>query len=183
MANKFNLGEQEHFDPFVMGEEIYDLSHLDSHIVEYVQPGPSGSDKKDITYKFYVTYSMHCFAKDYKGQCPIEASELMYRHARKESRPFCFIRYELSKRLPDLIRKLPDLFNFHAGHDNYATCTLENGDEYFISFAVFRERKKLRLHIMSAYPLDDPLGKRKKVKFFSIAHALLRNKKPPRPQK
>lgn len=179
---KYGFPEQEHFPPFVYKEEVYDLSHLDSHKVEYIQPAIASSGRPDIMYTFYITYSMHCFAKHHDGQCPMEADSLMY-HAKRESRPFCFRRYELSKRLPDLISRLPKLLNFHAGHESYATCSLENGDDYFISFAAFREKKKLRLHIMSAYPLDKPLGKRKKVSFFSIANALKKNRSLPRPQK
>ncbi|MFM6311187.1 MAG: heat-shock protein, partial [Dolichospermum sp.] len=53
--------------------------------------------------------------------------------------------------------------------------------DYFVVFTVFRESKKLRLHIQSAYPKYDGIGKVEKVRFFVIAKNLLNNKKLPTP--
>ncbi|REY77210.1 stationary phase growth adaptation protein, partial [Mycobacterium tuberculosis] len=51
---------------------------------------------------------------------------------------------------------------------------------YFVPFKVYRERKKLRLHVTSAYPVKErPSGK--PVSFFKIAHNLLRGKPLPKP--
>ncbi|HFF1503567.1 TPA: hypothetical protein ACGBEO_004859, partial [Escherichia coli] len=46
----------------------------------------------------------------------------------------------------------------------------------------FREKKKLRLHVTSAYPISEK-QKGKSVKFFTIAYNLLRNKQLPQPSK
>ena len=73
----------------------------------------------------------------------------------------------------------------HAGYGNFATVKIvdSNGIEvdYFVVFTVFRESKKLRLHVESAYPKYDGIGKIKKVRFFVIAKNLLNNKKLPSP--
>ena len=53
--------------------------------------------------------------------------------------------------------------------------------EYFVAFAAFRESKGLRLHIHSAYPIYEGIGKVKKVGFFVIAKNLLQNKELPKP--
>jgi hypothetical protein len=75
----------------------------------------------------------------------------------------------------------------HAGYGKFATvkvCDL-NGSEidYFVPFAAFRESKKLRLHVQSAYPMYEGIGKIQKVGFFVIARNLLHNKKLPEPPK
>ncbi len=58
-----------------------------------------------------------------------------------------------------------------------------NGTEvdYFVVFTVFKESKKLRLHVQSAYPVYEGIGKIKKVGFLVIANNLLTNKKLPKP--
>jgi hypothetical protein len=53
--------------------------------------------------------------------------------------------------------------------------------DYFVPFAIFRENKKLRLHVKSAYSRHEGIGKIKKVGFFVIAKNLLLNKKLPKP--
>ena len=179
--SSLNLDEQEQFAPFKYDDQDFDLSHLDSHTVDYIHKSPG---KSDIQYRFYVTYGMHCFAKDYDDLTAADREKLLY-HANKESRPFCFRRYHLSKKLRSIIGNLPNEFVFHGGYSAYATCKAQdiNGDEveYYVSFSVFRQKKKLRIHVMSAYPLDESLGKRKKVGFFNIARAVKQNNKLPSP--
>ena len=172
------LDKQVHFPPFRIDEQVYDLSHLDSHQVVYSQPAADNKPAK--TYTFHVTYSMHCFAKDYEHLTDLDRQRLMY-HAQKESRPFCCLRYELSKSLPGYIADLPNAFVFHGGHQSYAICPAPDGTEYFISFVTYKYQKKLRLHVQSAYPLDEPLGRRKKVGFFTIAARLQQGRPLPKP--
>lgn len=186
MAKKrLHLDKQVHFPPFKYGDRCYDLSHLDAHKVEFIHN--NDPKKTPISYTFYVSYSFHCFAKDFSSLDDTQRHALMY-HTQKESRPFCFRRYHLSKSLPDIMSHLDtSKLVFHGGYESYATCTVEDekGDklEYFVSFEAYRWQKKLRLHVKSAYPLDQPLGKVKKVNIFAIARALLQNKPLPKPQK
>ena len=166
---------------FVLNGEIYDLSHLNAHWVEYL-------DKRDetqpISYKFIVTYGLHCFTKKLDDLDDI--SRMMY-NSPNESRPFNIKRYKLSKQLPSIIKSLGDRETLvcHAGYGNFATVKfLEEKDshvDYFVVFAAFRERKKLRLHIVSAYPRYKGIGRVKKVGFFVIAKKLLHNQKLPKP--
>ncbi|MCG3814274.1 heat-shock protein [Photobacterium damselae] len=181
---KLILDKETHWQPFRLDDQVYDLSHLDGQVVEYVQPAKGKNPARN--YKFYVTYSFHCFAKDYEHLTDEDRIRLEYKTT-KDSRPFCFIRYELSKKLPMIIANLGQAnLVFHGGYESFATCDIqsEHGEtiQYYISFVAYRENKKLRLHIKSAYPLDEPLGKVKKVKFFSIALNLLKNKTLPKPQ-
>jgi hypothetical protein len=107
--------------------------------------------------------------------------------APRESRPFNFERYELSKQLPSIINLLgnKETLVCHAGYGNFATVKVldSNGSEvsYFVPFAVFKENKKLRLHVQSAYPKYEGIGRVQKVGFFVIAKNLLHNKKLPKP--
>lgn len=179
---QLRLDHESHWRPFKLDGTTYDLSHLDAHIVEFTQP----KDKKnpERIYKFYITYSFHCFAKDYPTLTEQERKRLEYK-TEKETRPFCFERYELSKNLPEIIKNIHTRYVFHGGYESFATCDIQQDGkdtQYFISFVAYREMKKLRLHIKSAYPLNEKLGKRKSVRFFNIALNLLRNKPLPKPQ-
>ncbi len=168
---------------FILNDEVYDLSHLNANWVEYLD---KRDEEKPITYKFIVTYGLHCFTKDSDDLSKEESQLLMYNGPR-ESRPFNFERYELSKQLPNIIKSLGEKETLvcHAGYGNFATVKVldSNGIEvdYFVVFTAFRETKKLRLHITSAYPKYDGIGKVKKVGFFVIAKNLLENKNLPKP--
>ena len=52
-----------------------------------------------------------------------------------------------------------------------------NDHDYKVAFVSFKEKKKLRLHITTAHPLEQPLGKIKKIRFFVIAHNTLYERK------
>lgn len=162
---------------------LRDLSFLDAHEVTYVH---SAEGKVDIEYRFFVTYSNHCFTKAYLHQTPAEQALLMYSTG-KEKRPFCERRYQLAKKyLRDIICSLGQQKVIHAGYGSYATVEveLENGETgyYFVVFKAFREAKKFRLHVTSAYPIDTkPAGA--KVSFFVIARNLKANKPLPQPPK
>lgn len=179
------IDEVDKWKPFTdsSGQE-YDLSHLDAHEASY---SDIRNGKKE-TYTFMVSYSFHCFAKDYPHQTEEEKASLMY-HARKESRPFCFVRYELSKKY---LRKIVNAFGDkktrigHAGYGSYASVTINTEEEgqiiYFVPFKMYREKKLMRIHITSAYP-EKVMPKLNKVNFFNIAKNLRFGKPLPKPQK
>jgi hypothetical protein len=181
---KFNtVSEVTSWREFTFNNTTYDLSHLNAKWVEYID---NRNIEKPVVYKFIVTYSFHCFAKD-SGNLPEEELKLLIYKTPKESRPFNIERYELSKQLPNIISSLgsKEILVCHGGHGNFAALkTLDaNGNEvyYYVSFKVFREEKKLRLHVLSAYPLNEPLEKVKKVGFFVLAKNLLDGKRLPKP--
>jgi hypothetical protein len=178
-----NIDEVAQWRPFTDEDgSIWDLSFLDAHEVTYIHTAPG---KPDVVYTFTVSYSFHCFCKDYSEQSEEDKSALMY-HAGKDSRPFCKIRYSLAReKLRAIIEGLGNAKVIHAGYGSYAVVeiTVNEGESefYFVPFKVYRERKKLRLHVTSAYPINErPAGK--PVSFFKIAHNLLRGRPLPRPQ-
>jgi len=181
---KFNtVNEVIAWKNFILNGDIYDLSHLNAHWVEYLD---QRDEENQIKYKFIVTYGLHCFTKDSDDLSSEESQLLMY-SAPRESRQFNFERYQLSKQLPNIIKSLGDKETLvcHAGYGNFATVKIldSNGREVdsYVVFAVFKEVKKLRLHVQSAYPKYEGIGKVKKVGFFLIAKNLLNNKKLPQP--
>lgn len=178
MTRKFNnVQEEQCWTPILWDKKTYDLSHLHSQQIEYTH---SKNGKPNITYKFVVTYSFHCFAKEDSSTTP----NTPIVHARKDSRPFNLERYELSKRLPAIIANLGqnNIPCFLAGYDRYLSIRFQSdtGDsfDYHVVFRTFREKRKLRLHVESAYPEKlVSAGKRKKVGFFAIAYSTLHGKK------
>ena len=168
---------------FTLADKVYDLSHLNAHWVEYVD------DKDEINpvmYRFIVTYGLHCFTKDSDDLSSEELQSLNYK-APRESRAFNLERYEFSKYLPKIIASLAERSTLvcHAGYGKFAIVRVvdSRGNEvdYFVVFTVFKEEKKLRLHVQSAYLKYEGVGKIKKVGFFVIARNLLNNKKLPSP--
>ena len=161
---------------------VRDLSFLDAHEAVYVH---SAEGKEDITYRFWVTYSFHCFAKDYDHQDPDEIAALMYIAGDKGRRPFCEQRYELARtHLRRMVESLDKSRVIHAGYGSYAVLEMDlgNGEKlyYYVVVKAVREKKKLRLHITSAYPVTERPGGAP-ANFFSIAYALRANKPLPVP--
>lgn len=74
----------------------------------------------------------------------------------------------------------------HAAFGSYATVSvpIEDGTSlyYFVPFKAYRDKKQLRIHITSAYPIEER-QKLKKVNFFNIAKNLRLGKALPKPQK
>lgn len=72
------------WENFTLDGKVYDLSHLNAHWVEYI-------DEKDqnnpLTYRFIVTYGLHCFTKDSEDLSIDELQLLNYKSPR-ESRAF-----------------------------------------------------------------------------------------------
>jgi len=184
-----NIDEVTEWPDFIDPDgKSFDLSFLNAKQVTYRHVSEG---KEDIIYKFWVTYSLHCFAKDYDHLDSVEREQLMYHSPRKvngkpvDSRPFCIERYTLaSEHLCNIIENLGS--SEHAvkdgGYNSYLVVKVltATGETlwYNVPFKVFREKKKFRLHVLSAYQTKEPRGGGK-VGFFKIAYNLKMNKKLP----
>ncbi|EDV0069689.1 hypothetical protein XZ90_003067 [Salmonella enterica subsp. enterica] len=86
--------------------------------------------------------------------------------------------------LKDLVLSLDSQRIIHASYGSYAVIEAlnEKGEScfYHVPFRAFRERKKLRIHVTSAYAVDSRPGGGK-VGFFVIANKLLAGKPLPHP--
>jgi hypothetical protein len=150
----------------------YNLSHLNACCVDY-------TGKKDA-YTVYVTYSHHCFTKNQEGY----NNDQPYPYS-KDQRNFHNLRFQLSLNLPKIIDELFTAYTYHAGGESYAVCEALSRDNstyhYLVAFSVFKSQKKLRIHIKSAYPLDNR-PKVKKVKLETILYNLKKGKTLPKRQ-
>lgn len=177
------LDEVTQWRPFEAEDgTVFDLSFLDARKVTYVH---SLTGKPDVVYDFWVTYSCHCFTKDYPHLDETERQVLAYA-APRETRPFCQQRYTLAQQyLCQIVENLTsaEYIITDAGFGSYITAKVltEEGETvwYHVPFRVYRERKKYRLHVLSAYPAPQRRGGGK-IGFFKIAYNLRMGKPLPR---
>lgn len=110
----------------------------------------------------------------------------------RETRIFDFVRYELSKRLPEIIEGLGQRKCYHTGEGNFFSVEIiqENGRviEYDIFFVASRSslKGKINLSVQSAYIRDAEYASSRPVKkpigFFVILFNTLNNKPIHTPQ-
>lgn len=164
----------------------WDLSHLDAFAIR-VDPGLGYS--VDVV----VLFSCHCFTRSYKRDGrPVHAvpEDERFENGR-ESRVLCSARYELSRQfLPQLVKELPNRTIQFAGSDPLNFVTLDDLDpggnvirRYAVFFEVTRDskrRKRLLLHVQSAYELTELTqrqAKAGKVKFATLLKAAYERRK------
>ena len=137
---------------FQYGEDKYSLSHV--HPFEWEFTALAAAKRPERTYRLQITFSMHTFTRGLKKDENVP--DLLYRDSR-EVRAFDFVRYELSKKLPDIVRELGDRRCYHTHHRNFFTIELvdESGrsNEYEVYFKVSKASRKgwLNLYVESAY--------------------------------
>ncbi len=168
--------------PFQFCGEVYDLAHLHPRSVTYVQPAKGNAPAR--VYKVDVIFGLHCFTRG-RGQNPPQEDTLLYGDDR-EIRVFDFVRYELSKRLPDIIDGLAQRKCYHTGKGNFFSVEIvqENGEviEYDIFFVASRSsaKGKINLFVQSAYVRDAQYASnrpdRKPIGLYVILFNTLNNK-------
>lgn len=163
---------------FQHGGKTYSLAHLVP--VAHVYRRVENNDKPSEAFRVDVTFSLHCFSRR-PGDGEVYDSQLMYPNV-SEQRLFDLERYEMSKRLPEIIASLPERKIRQTGHGNYISVDLSHQDgtpiEYDVFFKVKKVgRGKLELRVESAYVRDAayqsnrPSGK--PIRFWVILHNTL----------
>jgi hypothetical protein len=140
--------------PFVYGEEEYDLKHLDPCTFVYVRPAVGTRPQE--TYKVDTIFTSHCFTR---GLRPSEVYDpsLVYADGDPKPRLFDLRRYELSKQLPKFIQELPTTKPHHNSNRlNFFSIVLlsEEGEEfeYDIFFKIKKSGKgKLEMIVETAF--------------------------------
>lgn len=141
---KFHIQARQHWEAFTHEGEEYCLRHLSCHEVVF-------EGQKD-TYKFVVSYGLHCFAKNDQEH----SIELTYSDD-FETRQINLERYHLSKYLRGMIEELDKhklLYEttkekyFTFEHVNDLTGELE---QCKICLCIFKENRLLRIHVTSAF--------------------------------
>lgn len=176
----FNLPDEafQFWKPFSYQGQDFNLDHLKACKHTFTHPDRSEQ------YTIFFTFSHHTFTRSIKDSS--HQSHDIYPLPSKDPRLFDIERYHLSKFLPEIVRTLPDQYTYHGGYSRYCSCKIKNDAGqaiyYQVVYRAWREHGKIRFHIESAYPLSDRPGKVKKVNFWSICFALVKNKKLPAPQ-
>lgn len=151
-----------------------DISHLQAHTVIFVVPPDQKKGKPEVRYSVEVSYSNHCYTRavlDINGEKAVQ-------------REFDVARYELSKRLPEIVSDLMNRKCSFAQERNLNYFTVDAGPdgEYEIYFEVFKKpgTKTLGLRVQSAYVRDqDKLSSRPRwraIKFSVILFNVLHDK-------
>ncbi|PKH88314.1 hypothetical protein [Colwellia sp. Bg11-28] len=163
-----------YWNDFVCDGITYPLKHLHPEIWEFTQAAKG--DKPEKVYKIRIIYSLHCFTV--KGGTKLPYSD------NRETRSFCFTRYEDSKMLPEIIKTLEAGYVYHTGRQNFLRIDQGTAKEYEVFFTVTRTQGvDLQIYIQSAYlRTRGHTPKAGKIRFAIIAYNTLIGKKisPPR---
>jgi hypothetical protein len=146
----------------------YHLAHLHPTTITYEQSAKG--NKPACTYTVNVTFGLHCFTCGITPQCD---PALLYSDAR-EAREFDFQRYELSKRLPEIVGDLSCRKCFHTEHGNFFTIDLVDEQGEVLSYEVYfaasgSQNGCVNLFVQSAYVRHKSSRHHKKpISFFVI---------------
>lgn len=143
---KFHIDSIQVWEDCSHEGDLFSLSHLSAHEVSY--PREKGSP-----FIFIVTYGLHCFTKDgTEYNVPVKVSD------GRETQMLCVERYESSKNLPRIIEELAESGAriYQTAEEKYFTVSKLNNltgevEPYKICIAVFKEKRRLRIHVLSAF--------------------------------
>ncbi len=135
-------------EPLVVNGVIIDLSHL----VRFEFSILPKDWENCATVR--VAFNNHCFTQKFDPQ--VHAERIPWTHAAaNDVRGFDQIRYNMSKRLPDLIRRLDGQRIAQTRKSSLVRLTLECGLNYAIFFSLKKAGNTVcDLFVLSAYPLD-----------------------------
>lgn len=146
--SKYHIDSIQEWEEFSYEGVTYSLVHLNAH--DYLLVGNKHS------YKFVVTYGLHCFTKD---DAP-HSIPMNYMDGR-ESRQINFERYMASTHLRKLITEnLSESTLYETTQEKFFLVqTLNNlsGEiqDYKICVAIFKENRVMRIHVTSAFFISD----------------------------
>lgn len=160
-----------YWNNFLHNGVAYPLNHLHPELWVFTQPAKG--DKPAINYTIRVIYSLHTFTTKEVGDRPYSDN--------RETRNFCFNRYDDSKVLPQVIKAIGNGYVFHTGRDNFLRIDQGLDTEYEVFFTAIKSKEKnadIQLYIQSAYLRtrgDTPRAG--KIRFSVIAFNIMRGKK------
>lgn len=140
---RYQIDSIQSWEPFEHAGAMHSLSHLEAHDITY--------KGEKAEYKFVVTYGLHCFAKDGTAyNIPV-----MYEDGR-ESKNICMERYAASKHLRQILTNLPSMVLYETTSEKYFSLHMMNSatgaiEPYKVCIAFFKEKRLLRMHILSAF--------------------------------
>ena len=150
----------------------YDLSHLHPCIVPFERSATAKLPA--VTFNVNVSFSLHCFT--HRIEPGSRHDRLLEYSDPRETRCFNFERYELSKRLPEIIRSLDKRKCLQTSHTNYFSIDTMTAEGQKVEYDVFFQVRKpgkgmLDLFVESAYKRERPgRPKAKTIGFLVILH-------------
>lgn len=140
---KYQIDSIQHWPAFKYDGMSYSLIHLNAHEITF--------KGQKHSYTFVVTYGLHCFAK---ADTPYNIP-LSYEDGR-EKITICMERYEASKKIPQILASLPRMPLFQTSAEKFFTLNMMNSatglvEPYKICIAFYKEKRLLRMHILSAF--------------------------------
>ena len=143
------------FGNVIYSNITYDLTHLNTFLHEFEQQALK--DKPAQKYLVAIRFSHHCFTE---GKKPNDDPLLEFADAssKRDHRTFNVVRWELSKRLPEIVMGLMERHIAHTNHNSFFTIevVLDNGVsiDYEVYFEVVRVKGKLSLTVTTAFGRD-----------------------------
>jgi hypothetical protein len=162
-----------YWEEFNYKGKTYSLDHL--HPMQWTLTQAAAQGKPERFYKFSVIFSLHTFAQEREDD---HDPELAYSDSR-ETRTFCFHRYEASFQLQDVIFSLEKGHVYNTGHQNFLRIDKADG-VYEVYFTVRRSKHAdfdLEIYVQSAYKRtkgNSPNAD--KIRFYVVAYNRLHNK-------
>jgi len=146
--------------PFTYEGIEYDLSHLNTCNEVYTYTDIITNAQK--SYKIVIIYSSHCFTSGIDKNS-YQDKNLIYKENNLE-RIFDFFRYDLSKRIPGIIRNILNSHCYITNKGNFFVIEFldhnNNKQEYEVYFRLRRSNKKeCILYVESAYVRDKAFKK------------------------
>ncbi|MEQ6344517.1 hypothetical protein [Vibrio cyclitrophicus] len=174
MSKSFHVDSIQKWESFEFDGSTYCLAHLSAHEIK--------PKNETMSEKFIVTYGLHCFAKADTGH----NISLEYADGR-ESLPICLERYHASKKIRPLIGQIASQAVHQTTHAKYFSVyanivnpITEEKEPYKICMAIFKENRKLRMHITTAFFVregegspETPISSQRKC-IFDIAKATIK---------
>ena len=141
--------------------EKYDLSHLSPFSLNVSFP-PQGN-KPATSFTLKIKFSTHCVSEDW-----VTHPSVSFPDEGGRDRFFSFTRYNLSLRLPSILRELPGRQCYFASSRNFLTVEITDGDgeskNYHIYFSVKKINEGVSVLVESAYIPNNPERQSKKIK-------------------
>ncbi len=182
----------DRFPSIQINGKRYCFEHLNPFTTTFTLPAKLNQPSQ--TYHCIIEFSSHCFTRSFNTRQNETfhniSSELIYRD-KKETRIFCPERYELSLRLPGILKTLNQYKCFFtSADDKFLTIELLTEKQEKVQYEIYFSLKKsnkantdIHIFINSAYPRTTPQNrpKRKPISLFILLYNTLHNRKIKKP--
>ena len=174
------MDKKSYWKPLKVDGQAIDLSHLEPFEWSII---PQNHTEQAV---ISVRLNDHCFTETF-DITRHKPSQIITLSSARETRVFDFLRYELSRQLPNLIRALDGKRILNTRRENLVRIDLVNGQGYGIFLTLRREgARHYGLFVVSAYKLDrlkDDIAENGEMKFNTAVSLILSGKKPKFPHK